>query len=671
MRFFIILPPQQRAHNSSAGPRAFDGAAVAPASACKLPETRAAMRSDPRSLAPLWASLPEVPGLKVRVPLLVGYLVVVVVHWGNAHLSGVTSDAAIFARFPTAMTPAPWGAYAWGAIYAYQGLGCVYAMVPNGYRTNGVKERAVRAAGACWPFAWLCTLCAQWCLSQERMIASALFLQGCFAGNAVAMLKLWPLAQRASPLQRWAYVTPSCLAAAWSTLQSGQFCLLIGARKGSPVPEIVAPLLCAACTALGLAVLWVPLAVHPQAPPMSPYGVLLVYGFSAIAAQQQAQGLGGLAAFTLCCAALCGLSVLAVSLNYAMSKSSGGAESTPLVAHAHAAMARAQDSYDTLETVLLGCGGDGGESWGDESGIPGGPSTGTPSWGGNPARAVVPPRRQQHPRLPGAALAPAGAPSARRGAPPVAAVEVPPQRHLYEAERAVRSALPAAAALSATRQADAARDAAQQATHEWQAAKAAAAAAVQAQARAEAEAASASSAVPHVSAPAARAAQAKLHAHAAEQSWREAKERADAAAAHLARQRSSAGYARGASAARDQGAVVVGTVPFYRGGAGSAEWQRGDVAASSHGDSKAHDLDQAELHVRAAHEHALRCEAQWQRARQAAAAAAAANTAAQTNGAASPTSFPRSGDADSGSSTGSVTPPGYGAPEGLQRVRTR
>jgi hypothetical protein len=116
-------------------------------------------------------------------------------------------------RACAATQPARWGFYAWGAIYAYQGLGAFYALVPHGYGTNGVKERLVRVAGACWPFGWTCLLvwqaraCAmrcnaaqqrrsrltlrptrspaacvpaalQWCFSQYRMIAAWLFLQG-------------------------------------------------------------------------------------------------------------------------------------------------------------------------------------------------------------------------------------------------------------------------------------------------------------------------------------------------------------------------------------------------------------------------------------------------------------------------------------------------------------
>ena len=39
------------------------------------------------------------------------------------------------------LQPAPWGFYVWGVIYAYQGLGAVYAMMPSGYGTDGSKAR--------------------------------------------------------------------------------------------------------------------------------------------------------------------------------------------------------------------------------------------------------------------------------------------------------------------------------------------------------------------------------------------------------------------------------------------------------------------------------------------------------------------------------------------------
>jgi hypothetical protein len=47
-----------------------------------------------------------------------------------------------------ARQPSRWGFYIYGFIFAYQGLGTFYAMVPHGYGTNGIKERLVRIAGA-------------------------------------------------------------------------------------------------------------------------------------------------------------------------------------------------------------------------------------------------------------------------------------------------------------------------------------------------------------------------------------------------------------------------------------------------------------------------------------------------------------------------------------------
>jgi len=57
----------------------------------------------PPSDAP--ATAPEVPGLKLRAPLLVGYFITVVTHWGNSEgLGGAATDWSIFAASQTAFT---------------------------------------------------------------------------------------------------------------------------------------------------------------------------------------------------------------------------------------------------------------------------------------------------------------------------------------------------------------------------------------------------------------------------------------------------------------------------------------------------------------------------------------------------------------------------------------
>jgi len=71
------------------------------------------------------------------------------------------------------------------------------------------------------------------------------------------MTKVWHYAARASAIQRWAYITPSCMLAAWATLLSGTLALIVAARKTGALPTALAPLLAVAVTALGLAVLWV------------------------------------------------------------------------------------------------------------------------------------------------------------------------------------------------------------------------------------------------------------------------------------------------------------------------------------------------------------------------------------------------------------------------------
>ena len=71
------------------------------------------------------------------------------------------------------------------------------------------------------------------------------------------MMKLWPLAARCSAIQRWSYVAPSCMLAAWATLQSGTLALVVAAHKAGALPWELAPVLSACVVALGLAVLWV------------------------------------------------------------------------------------------------------------------------------------------------------------------------------------------------------------------------------------------------------------------------------------------------------------------------------------------------------------------------------------------------------------------------------
>ena len=53
-------------------------------------------------------SAPEVPGLKLRAPLLVGYLITVITHWGNSEgIGGAATDWSIFAATQTPLTVRP------------------------------------------------------------------------------------------------------------------------------------------------------------------------------------------------------------------------------------------------------------------------------------------------------------------------------------------------------------------------------------------------------------------------------------------------------------------------------------------------------------------------------------------------------------------------------------
>ena len=309
--------------------------------------------------------------------------------------------------------PAPWGFWIQGVIDAYQGLGCFYAVLTVGYRTNGTKERLVRIAGACWPFAWLCGMVVQWCAEQERLIACALFAQGVFAGAFVACTKLLPLAHKCSPVQRWAYITPSAMLAGWATLQSCLYFSMVPAKHGNQLPQWALLLMAAACTAMGCAMVLVPLAIYPAAPPLSPYPIACAWVLAAAAVHANATSppaaacLGTLAVVLACTA-------LATSLNFVAAKSRGATpESTPLVASAQGVAFSAAQKYDALEQSLgeWAGGGSGGSSQKYGTG-----RTAYPPLPPHPRSvAVLPPAGVSQPPLSSSAAAAAAVAAARGG----------------------------------------------------------------------------------------------------------------------------------------------------------------------------------------------------------------------------------------------------------------
>ena len=483
--------------------------------------------------------LPPLPGLKVRVPLCLGFVLSLAVRVANANaVGGVTTNAALFAAYPTLLTvrdtsacaaprsccrktensthtghllgvappsplpltrhllpaslqPAPWGFWIQGVIDAYQALGCFYAILTVGYRTNGTKERLVRIAGACWPFAWLCSMVVQWCEEQERLIACALFAQGIFAGAFVACTKLLPLAHKCSPVQRWAYITPSAMLAGWATLQSCMFFSMVPAKHGNQLPQWALMLMALACTALGCAMVLVPLASYPAAPPLSPYPIACAWVLAAAAVHANATSppaAAGLGA----CAVLLACTALATSLNFVAAKSRGTQlEATPLVASAQGMASAAVDKYDALEQSL-------GEWAGRDRGVS------QQQYGGT-GRTSFPPL-PPHPRT---VLPPGGV-----GAPSLsssAAAAVAAARGGGDGRRSL-SPVPVSVAPPVT------------------------------------DAGGSSAAAPAVAAAAA-----KLRLHAAQQKWHDAKTEVDGAAVALHR------------AQQQSGGAAAGTVSFYRG----------------------------------------------------------------------------------------------------------
>jgi hypothetical protein len=429
-------------------------------------------------------------------------------------------------------------------IDAYQGLGCFYAVLTVGYRTNGTKERLVRIAGACWPFAWLCSMVVQWCAEQERLIACALFAQGIFAGAFVACTKLLPLAHKCSPVQRWAYITPSAMLAGWATLQSCLYFSMVPAKHGNQLPQWALLLMAAACTALGCAMVLLPLAIYPAAPPLSPYPIACAWVLAAAAVHANATSppaaacLGTLAVVLACTA-------LATSLNFVAAKSRGSKlETTPLVASAQGVAFAAVEKYDALEQSLGEWAGGGGGGGGGAS-----QQYGT----GRNAYPPLPP----HPRSV-AVLPPAGV-----GQPPLA------------------SSAAAAAAVAAARGGGDGR-------------RSLSPVPVTTVAPARGDASG--------SAPAVAAAAAKLRLHAAQQRWHDAKTEVDAAAVALQKaQQQSGGAATGTvSFYRGADTVAGSTAPVPPAvAAATAAWHaRLDVLAAAEAEVMSASQEASRLGVR-------------------------------------------------------------------------
>lgn len=578
-----------------------------------------------------WDALPAVPGLKLRLPLIIGYVITVGVHFVNSEgFTGKPTDAQIFAENKTAMTPAPWCFYVWGVIYAYQGLGALYAMVPNGYGSDGNKEQLVRIAGACWPFGWTCEIVWQVCFEKQRMIAAAVFLQGAFAGFAIAMSKLFTLGtEKASPIQRWSYVASTHINCAWITSECFIFCFIVMEKRGIDAPAWIAVLLCLGLTAFALVILLLPMMLSPLEPPFTLFGVTIAWVLLAIAAAQSNLGLKAepwITGFLACVVAAATVAVY-VNAAYVRSKlpTTTSEERLPLFRPV-SNMTQNAGSLDSFERVVstqggtlasmgsMSVGGAGRSSMSRDSSMTGiGGRTAKPydhhsASEGSLARAVrgvegdVPP----HGNVPRPRKIRDGAPEA-----PIT------HRHMYPAEREWVTQVETDSARRAGIEWARARAEAEKAEREWQAAKAAA------------DKAAADEAMALAAEDERRAA----HRAAAQAAKEQERMQMEAAAAHQDWIEARAALAE----AEDDGWEAVGVVEELRGDARapSRSGSRGGigrVSSRSRMQVQIQDEDQgfvsedaatAEAEWRRARGAAKRAEEEWKAARQAAAEAAA------------------------------------------------
>ena len=154
------------------------------------------------------------------------------------------------------------------------------------------------------------------------MIAAAVFLQGGFAGFAIAMSKLfvegtakatpiqvlitpraqyWELlarysAHRCHPYhatspappqpQRWSYVAATYINCAWISAEAFIFSFIVLKKRGLDAPPWVAIILCFGFAAFSILVMSVPVLLSPLEPPFTTFGVTATWALLSIAVGQ-------------------------------------------------------------------------------------------------------------------------------------------------------------------------------------------------------------------------------------------------------------------------------------------------------------------------------------------------------------------------------------------------
>ncbi|DBA77609.1 hypothetical protein WJX77_006490 [Trebouxia sp. C0004] len=245
------------------------------------------------------------PSQTLRVSNLVSYALLIAVNVAsNSGLLGPT-NAEISQKYSTPLTPSGWAFSIWGLIFALQGLGVIYAAMPQGYNESGWKERTVDAIGYSWQACWLFECLWQLLFLAQMpvgMVACLLCLLGALASMLYALSRLYAVKRSngavPSSLLYVVFFLPTSINAAWLSVASGLGVLIVPLSYGHTAHlQAVAAVIAAVAIAAGVLTL--------QREQDIAYGVTLVWSLIAIYFKQwpisiiRIVSLSGLAVLTI------------------------------------------------------------------------------------------------------------------------------------------------------------------------------------------------------------------------------------------------------------------------------------------------------------------------------------------------------------------------------------
>lgn len=230
------------------------------------------------------------PSKLLVVSNAIGYVVLVAVNVAAGTGLFGPDNGTISKQFATPLTPSGWAFSIWGFIFLLQGIGTIYALLPNGYTADGGKQRVINAIGYRWQLGWYSQVAWQLFFVRQDvpgMWACLAFLLAALASFASALRRLYTIKDEfvqpggtAALLYAW-YLLPTTVNAAWLSVASCLGGLVLARAYGVAAAQLLVPSILLAAlvtvagtwivyqtrdTAYGLTLVWALMAVYGKKP---------------------------------------------------------------------------------------------------------------------------------------------------------------------------------------------------------------------------------------------------------------------------------------------------------------------------------------------------------------------------------------------------------------------